>query len=320
MTADQPQGDTRRERILRRLALALYLTYMASNWHRNGLPLERIQVLAWMGGAMLIAVVGRSGFRLWRLLIDWVPMGLLLAVYDRTRGLADELGMPIQRESVIGVERTLFGSPVPSVVWQARFLRLDQSPAWWEVAVAVCYFSHFIASFALLAVLWVRKRDDFLAFRRRFGLLTVIGLTGYILLPTAPPWMTSKEGLIGEVQRSGLRGFRIVGWHTSDVLLTYGAKYANRVAAMPSLHGGWSMLIALFLTRYLPRWSWPILFAYPALMLFTLVVGGEHYVVDVLAGFACAGFTMVVVAWLERRFAGYDWRQRAGRATSVDNS
>lgn len=292
-------GRSRTQNV-RAALLAVYVGFMLWHWSTYGLPLERLQVFGWMLGGILILRLGRSFRELGLLLTDWLPLVILLAIYDLTRGLADTTGMPIQRESVIRIEEALFGSPVPPVRWQAQFLDVDGPAQWWEVATSLTYFSHFIASFALLAILWVKSHQDFRAFRRRFLLLTAIGLTGYILFPTVPPWMASEADLIGPIKRVGLRGFQVFHWQTADVFLAYGSRFSNRVAAMPSLHGGWSMLIALFLTRYVPNWAKPLLFLYPALMLFTLVVGGEHYIFDVVMGFVCAIASALLMQWRER--------------------
>jgi hypothetical protein len=48
-----------------------------------------------------------------------------------------------------------------------------------------------------------------------------------------------------------------------------------------------------------------ILVAYPAIMLFTLVYGGEHYVMDCLVG----GLLAWLAVWLNRRYVG--WREGA---------
>ena len=46
------------------------------------------------------------------------------------------------------------------------------------------------------------------------------------------------------------------------------------------------------------RW---LLLLYPAAMSFMLVYYAEHYVVDILAGFAAAGLVLWGCAWWERR-------------------
>jgi membrane protein DedA with SNARE-associated domain len=53
------------------------------------------------------------------------------------------------------------------------------------------------------------------------------------------------------------------------------------------------------------RW-WPLLLAYPLAMTFTLVYTAEHWVIDVLVGWAYVGVVFVVVGLGERW-----WRSRA---------
>lgn len=274
---------------------------------RRGFPLERAQVLLWVMGALVIATTGRPGGGVARVLRDWVPLGLLLAAYDLSRGVADTLGMPIQMASLVDIERFLFGwalgGDVPTVWAQAHLGPYSGPARWWEVPVALVYLSHFVATFALLAVLWATNRQRFRAFRDRFLTLTAAGLATYVLLPGAPPWMASDADLIGPVRRVGLRGLSPLGLHTADALVRYGARFGNAVAALPSLHAGWAALISLFLCRSAGRRWWPLLLAYPLWMGAALVISGEHYIVDVLLGYAYAGAVMWGWSLLDRRRA-----------------
>ena len=71
-----------------------------------------------------------------------------------------------------------------------------------------------------------------------------------------------------------------------EVLLQRGQAIVNPYAAVPSLHAAYALLIAITLWRYVPRWVRPLLAVYPVAMGLTLVYTGEHYVVDVLIGWA----------------------------------
>ena len=96
-----------------------------------------------------------------------------------------------------------------------------------------------------------------------------------------------------------------------------GRDVANAYAAVPSLHAGYSFLLALFVFRLVGRgrgpWRW-LLFAYPAAMAFTLVYGGEHFVVDILAGWAYALAAFVLCDRIGARWA----RRRQRRAATND--
>ena len=115
----------------------------------------------------------------------------------------------------------------------------------------------------------------------------------------APPWLASKEGYIAEsLPRLTGRGWSDIGLGGFHVVL---AKVGNPVAAMPSLHGGIAMLVAMFAVyRLRSPWRWTAM-AYPLVMAFALVYYAEHYVIDIIAGWALAGLVMVAVGRWERR-------------------
>jgi membrane-associated phospholipid phosphatase len=177
--------------------------------------------------------------------------------------------------------------------------------------VSFVYFSHFVVSLTIAVVLWLRNRSVWLGFMRRWFLLTFAGLVTYFLYPAAPPWYAAKHGYLAEtVYRTSSDGWHEIGMRTAGKLLTAGQAMSNPVAAMPSLHSAFAMLVvAFFFARVGRRWV-PVLLLYPLAMTFTLVYGGEHYVVDVLVGWAYVFGTFAVTGAAERW-----WRaRRAERA------
>ena len=63
--------------------------------------------------------------------------------------------------------------------------------------------------------------------------------------------------------------------------------FVNPVAAMPSLHAAFPLMLLLFFWSS-GRWVRLALGSYTLAMAFTLVYGGEHFVADVVAGWAMA--------------------------------
>jgi membrane-associated phospholipid phosphatase len=74
---------------------------------------------------------------------------------------------------------------------------------------------------------------------------------------------------------------------------------SNLVAAVPSLHGAGALLVAWFLWPLARRRWRPLLAAYPLAMAFSLVYGGDHYVVDILLGWALVACVMLTVGRFE---------------------
>lgn len=287
-TTQEPAATERRDRRRRwlRVAIAgcwvvLTVTFVAV----RGIPLERVQVLAWLA-VTLAVVTSVSAGTVRRLILDWVPLGVLMLAYDLTRGAVDTLGMPVQVESIASVESALFGGGMPTVWLQERVYRHTFSGAqWWEAPVALVYISHFVVPYAIGAWFWSRGPERWRYWRRRFVGVTAIGLAIFTLLPAAPPWMAAELGVIDPIKRTVTRGWSVLGLEIAEQIIDTGRASVNAVAAMPSLHAAYAALVpALFWPGRRPLARLALL-SYPLAMGFVLVLTGEHYVIDVLAGF-----------------------------------
>jgi membrane-associated phospholipid phosphatase len=278
-------------------ALALYFLALVLWSAHYGIPVQRELVILWTCGALACASLGRPPREILQLLADWLPIVAALGAYDLTRGAADSLGIGVHYHPMIAFDRFLFGE-VPTV-WLQEHL-YQPTVQWWDVAFALVYTSYFILPFALAGLLWARDRLAFLGFARRLVTLALAGLATYVAFPAAPPWLASETGLIGEVHRSSSRGFEALGVGTAS-LFSEGQRVSNQVAAVPSLHAAFTMLVALFLWGRVRRRLRPLLLLYPLAMGLTLVATGEHYFFDVVLGWLYAGAVTGAWNWWERR-------------------
>ena len=157
---------------------------------------------------------------------------------------------------------------------------------------------HYVVTPLVLSWIAVRRAPSYRLARNALLLATVIGLVGYWLLPTAPPRMLGSEWVDTMSQFSG------VGWWGEAASAPRGMEgFSNQYAAFPSLHVGWAMWVALCLRRmsrsaWVARWAW----TYPAFMTVVVMGTANHYLVDALAGIACAviGFRLAQ-RWSDRR-------------------
>jgi hypothetical protein len=284
-----------------------YVGALGGSIATRGIPLEREQVLAWMMGALVVVAVSSRGHRVGRVLTDWLPFLAVMVAYDYSRGWADGAGFPIHWTPQIRADELLFGGTLPTV-WLQEHLLDPYRIHLWEVVPAITYVSHFIVPFVTAAYLWVRERDRYVRFARRFVTLSFMGVTTFVLYPAAPPWLASREGYIHHDVFKGVgRGWHRLNLAVADRVLDKGHASVNLTAAIPSLHAGYSALVVLFLWPNLGRVGRAVGLTYMALMGFTLVFAGEHYVVDVLIGWAYVGITLWLVGSVER------WWPRGGR-------
>jgi membrane-associated phospholipid phosphatase len=140
-----------------------------------------------------------------------------------------------------------------------------------------------------LTLLWVylRRHEAFARFRNTILLANVVGLLGFWLMPTAPPWMFPDKGFVDGVN------------HSSALLQTLGNSYA----AMPSLHAADALIVGFFLvTTSRTIWAKALWALWPLWVWFCVIATANHYVLDVLAGIVLAVAALLTTALAPRLF------------------
>lgn len=237
---------------------------------------------------ILLIVLGAALMRRLPLLIkDWFVFISFVYLFDSLRGsiyiLTCKLGLPVHATYVIGIEKALFGQ-VPSNVLQARLLNPAQAPefTWLEKALTAFHGSHFLAFLFIGFIIWLYKSGSFRLFRTSYYLLIFLGVLGYFLVPTVPPWMAANNfGLLPPLIR-----FNGVIFNFAIPDLSTGFD-TNPIAAMPSLHAAFPLLSSLLLWR-LYRWKALLFYLYTLVILFAITYTGDHYITDILAGLLLA--------------------------------
>jgi hypothetical protein len=174
-------------------------------------------------------------------------------------------------------------------------------------ALNVFYLSgHFILTGLFFVWLYFRSRDGFAGFRNGFLIATGMSLLIHWSFPTAPP--------------------RVAGVGLTDTLATFSnihigsptmeGSFSNPVAAVPSLHAGWALAVGVGMVLY-GRWFVTRLLGviYPAVVTLTIIVTGNHFVVDAIAGDLVmgAGFLVAWRLWpVPRRHAIMEPATRGG--------
>jgi hypothetical protein len=215
------------------------------------------------------------------------------------RGFADGLGMPVHVHEPAAVDLWLSGGVLPTAWLQAH---VDSRA--WEVLATLVYCSHFVVTPVVLAVLWARNRARWASYVRMVLALSLAGLVTYVLFPAAPPWLAAKQGVIEPVARISNAGWAVLGLPKAGALLEQSQAQVNLVAAVPSLHTAFAVLVCLMLYPVARRvWQRVALVAYAVLMPLVLVWAGEHYVVDTLLGALYAVGVVVLLGAAERMVA-----------------
>jgi membrane-associated phospholipid phosphatase len=139
-----------------------------------------------------------------------------------------------------------------------------------------------------LALLWVylRRNQAFTRFRNTILLANVLGLIGYVLLPTAPPRFFTSIGFTDTLgQLGGLN-------HGSGLI----ELAANPYAAMPSLHAADALIVGVSLASVVRnRLGKALWLVWPLWVSFAVMATGNHFWLDVVAGIVLGTIALAIV-------------------------
>jgi hypothetical protein len=144
--------------------------------------------------------------------------------------------------------------------------------------------------------LFLRHRDRYPWARNALVLLTGPCLLVQ-MIPVAPPRMLADAGFVDTAIAYG-----------QSIYGPFGSGLADQLSAMPSVHVGWSLLIAFVVIRVsTSRWRWLIL-AHPLVTTFVVVATANHFWLDgiVAAGILAVALPVATLAesWLAPRRGG----------------
>ena len=228
--------------------------------------------------AILILFLRRNQFH--KYLKDWLPFIGFFLLYEFLRGFADNYS-PFYETTlfwIYRVEKALF--PVlPTVYLQAKFMGN-------ALVLNLAYFFYsifFYYSFLAAFIIWLKNQRDFVDYSRKLIVMSFIGLLFFFLIPTAPPWLVAEKFTV-PIERPIYQNMTLYRHGT----LLYHFVKKNPVAALPSLHVAWPMFTSLFLIKkFKQRYSY-LLLIIPLAIGFSVVLTGEHFLLDVIAGYLLA--------------------------------
>ena len=272
----------------RRVLTAVYCIVFLWSAKQYGLPVDRIAVVSWLLGALVCGNFGKPLREQRAMVRDWAILVALLFAYEYSRGIADQLGTRVHMTAIRDIDRFLFFGNDPNV-WVQNHFNISRKVSWYELPLAVVYMTHFVFPVAIAVILWLRNRHQWERYMRRFALLLGSGVATYILFPVAPPWMAARDGYMGDIARITARGWRSMGLSTVSKVFDRGKEITNPVAALPSLHAAFSLLVVVFFFKWMST-PWRIFsLILPLSMAFALLYFGEHYVTDILLGWIYVG-------------------------------
>jgi membrane-associated phospholipid phosphatase len=250
--------------------------------------------------------------RAWPRLVVWgaSQIVLFLALFQAYK--------MVRKTFITRAESVAFENALDILRWQGN-LHLHFELSWqrWVldqgdlIKVFNNIYAYYMYGFYACAIfLLVMSPPRYLYLRRVFIISMALALPWYVIYPLAPP-----------------RFMQPYGWDFVDTLAVYGPNYfsesglvtANRFAAMPSMHCGWTMIAGIMVAAALP-WKWvgrAIGLFLTLLLPVTVIVTGNHYWLDVVGGWIVIGLSLAINRWLPYPLPiRWPW-QREARGSAV---
>lgn len=161
------------------------------------------------------------------------------------------------------------------------------------LAVASSYWyatTHYLVTAAVLIWLFVRRPGLYPRARTALVVASLAGLACYLAMPTAPPRFVEGYSDVLALHSQA-------GWWGGDASAPKGlGDITNQLAAFPSLHAGWALWVAIVVAHAGVHRAWRVAGVVYALVTAFVVVGtGNHWVLDVVGGWAVVAAAWVVV-------------------------
>ncbi len=235
----------------------------------------------------------------------WGPFIGLWVCYDMLRGVADDVAPRVHVRELYDWELAATGwftdgNIIPFYFQEMKSIHGGE----WYIdvltAIASIFYGQHFTGPLLIAWLLYWKVDDKTEYKRFVSTLILTSYAGFItflIFPSAPPWyvwnkgnglrFSSPEpgggvdaaGLLDFDEMTGLPIFRTV----------YDALNSNAYAAVPSLHGAYSLIVYIFFVRKYGKVG-HIAIVFPIGMWFGAAWLNHHYLIDLLWG---AAYVMV---------------------------
>jgi PAP2 superfamily len=243
----------------------------------------------------------RLRFAIWQIAI----VAGAIAAYFGVRGLTEGDPSTAHRnaERVLDLERAV------GLNFEQR---LQDVLAEWDWAVTLGNWVYIWIHWPILigTLIWLLcvNRPGYVELRNAIIISGLIGLVIFATFPVAPPRLFDPVFVDTVTERS--YSYRVL----------QPPAFVNRYAAVPSLHFGWNLLVAIAWFRIGRSRAWRLgAIAMPAAMAWAVVATANHWVFDVVAGavVALSGLAVEVASRRYRTTAGAHLPPRHATAPSL---
>jgi hypothetical protein len=211
-------------------------------------------------------------------------------IYDYMKAFPNYEYSTVHIADIYNFEKHLFGVHsqgkllTPNEYWRFNGI------TFLDILTGIFYLCWIPVPMGFAVYLFFTRRRQFLLFLLTFVLVNFLGFIVYYTFPAAPPWYVQYHGFtFHELKAGNTAGLaKFDAYFNVGIFKSIYAKGSNVFAAMPSLHSSYPVIVLYFgLKNKLGKAN--IFFGVVMLGIwFSAVYLSHHYIIDVLAGIACA--------------------------------
>ena len=221
-------------------------------------------------------------------------------VYDSMRIYPNYLVNPVHISQPYDLEKSFFGIRANGETLTPNEYFKSHTHVVLDFLAGLFYINWVPVPLAFAFYLLAKDKIFFLRFSYAFVLTNFIGFTLYYLYPAAPPWYVAEHGFDFNIHTpastAGLSRFDDLFGIT--LFHSIYSKNANIFAAIPSLHAAYPVLVFYYGLKRRMGWVNILFFIFLCGIWFAAVYSGHHYIIDLLAGAACAVLSLFIFEYL----------------------
>jgi membrane-associated phospholipid phosphatase len=260
------------------------IAYLSLSWALVGLKTDQLVLVGIFNLLFFFTPTTRkfvTGFSIF--IVYWI-------IFDYMKAFPNYKYNAVHIADLYEYEKHLFGVSINGkLLTPNEYWRINSNTVL-DIAGGIFYLCWIPVPLAFAAWLFFRDKKQFLYFSMTFVLVNILGFVVYYAYPAAPPWYVQYHGFQFVASTPGNTAglVRFDNYFHAGIFKAIYSKGSNVFAAMPSLHSSYPVIVLYYgLKNRLGVVN--IFFAIVMLGIwFTAVYAGHHYILDVIAGIACA--------------------------------
>ena len=270
------------------------LAYLLTSFFLIGFKVEQVFLILLFCLAYFTSAISRKfilGFSAF--IVFWI-------VFDYMKAFPNYTVSRVHIGDLYQLEKNVFGIKQGNILLTPNeYWRQNQQP-FLDALAGFFYLCWVPVPLFFTGYLFFTRREESARFSLTFLWVNILGFFIYYIYPAAPPWYVQHFGTVFYANtpgsEAGLQGFDNL--FQVKIFQSMYAKSSNVFAAMPSLHAAYPAIVLYYGIR---NKLGKVNIAFAIIMAgiwFSAVYTSHHYIMDILAGVACAIIGIVSFNWL----------------------